>query len=123
MLYGKVYMTAPVRRLTAPKRFESIRRFARRMREMAAPKVIELSVHLAYDEEAEVWYVAASDIPGLRLEADNPQHLIDRIEKCAAELIVLNCDEIERKHAHREKPTVAVRPVFDSPLKLADACA
>ena len=116
-------MTYPMGRLTAPKPFNSITRFARRLRGMIAPAVIELNVHLAYDDEADVWYVAASDIPGLRLEADNPQHLIDRIEKCAAELIALNFDEVAEKRVSRKKPAVAVRPVFDSPLQLADACA
>jgi hypothetical protein len=116
-------MTAPFPRLTAPKPFDAIRSFLRRMREMVTPKVVELKVHLAYDDEADVWYVAASDIPGLSLEADNPQHLIDRIEKCAIELICLNMAEIQQKHAPREKPAVAVRPIFDSPLQLACAPA
>lgn len=117
-------MTAPVPRLTAPKPFETIRRFARRVRAMTAPNVIELNVHLAYDDEAEVWYVAESDIPGLSLEADNPQRLIERIEKCACELIQLNAEEIAQRYAPRKKMApVAVRPVFDSPLQLAGACA
>jgi hypothetical protein len=116
-------MTAPVPNLTAPKPFKSIRRLMRRVRGMFEPTPIELNVHLAYDDEAEVWYVAASDIPGLRLEADNAQDLIQRIEGCAAELIELNCDEILQKHAARNNPPVAVRPVFDSPLRLVEACA
>lgn len=92
---------------------------------MVAPTVLELKVHLAYDDEADVWYVAASDIPGLRLEADNPQHLIDRIQQCAGELVALNAGELLRKFAPqpKERPAVAVRPVFDSPLQLAEACA
>ena len=115
-------MTAPQPRLTAPKPFSSIRRLIRRVRDMAAPEVIELKVHLAYDEEADVWYVASSDIPGLSLEADDPLRLIERIENCAAELICLNMAEIERKHARREeKPAVTLRPVFDSPMQLACA--
>lgn len=116
-------MTAPVPPLRSPKPFKSIRRFARRVKGMATPNVIELKVHLAYDDEAGVWFVAASDIPGLSLEADNPQRLIDRIEKCAIELVCLNMAEIERKHASRERPTVSVLPVFDSPLQLACASA
>jgi hypothetical protein len=89
---------------------------------MAVSKDVELSVHLAYDAEAEVWYVAASDIPGLRLEADNPQKLIERICECAPELLELNAEEVRRAHAPRRKPTLAVKPVFDSPLQLV-ACA
>jgi hypothetical protein len=91
------------------------------MRKLVAPTVVELKVHLAYDDEADVWYVAASDIPGLRLEADNPQHLIDRIQQCAVELICLNEAEILDRQRGQEKPPVAVRPVFDSPLQLVCA--
>ena len=101
------------------------------------PRVIELYVHLAYDDEAEVWYVARSDIPGLRLEANDPQSLIQRLMECAPELIELNELEIQKgksarksaaPKASRRKPpaaarrAVAVRPVFDSPLQLA-ACS
>jgi hypothetical protein len=89
---------------------------------MAVTRDVELNVHLAYDDEADVWYVAASDIPGLCLEANNPQKLIERICECAPELLGLNAEEVRRSHAPRKKPTLAVRPVFDSPLQLA-ACA
>jgi hypothetical protein len=89
---------------------------------MTTATVIELNVHLAYDEEAKVWYVAESDIPGLSLEAANPQRLIERIEQCACELIELNQEEIEARFAPKKERTVAVRPVFDSPLQLAGAC-
>lgn len=90
---------------------------------MNTPKAIELKVHLAYDDEADVWYVAESDIPGLSLEAENPQRLIERIEQCACELIELNAEEIAQKFAQKKKQALAVRPVFDSPLQLAEACA
>lgn len=88
---------------------------------MATPVSIELNVHFAYDEEANVWYVAQSDIPGLRLEADNPQHLMDRVIACAPEMIELNQGEILKNHAPDSRPQVSVRPVFDSPLQLACA--
>ena len=116
-------MTVPVPNLTAQKHLGPIRRLIRRVRNMTAPTVIELNVHLAYDDEADVWYVAASDIPGLSLEAENPQRLIARIQECACDLIALNETEILHERTPREKPTVAVRPVFDSPLRLAEACA
>jgi hypothetical protein len=117
-------MSVPVPHLTAPKPFESIRRFVRRVREMAAPTLIQFKVHIAYDDEASVWYVAESDIPGLSLEAENPQRLIERIEQCACDLIELNADEIAARFAPRKrKAAIAVLPVFDSPLQLAGACA
>ena len=77
---------------------------------------IELKVHLAFDEEAEVWYVAASDIPGLRLEAADPMDLVRRISESAAELIELNEDEVLRKRAKKNRPTVRFTPVFDNSL-------
>ena len=83
---------------------------------------IDLKVHLAFDEEAEVWYVAASDIPGLRLEAADPMDLVRRISESAAELIELNEDEVLRKRAKKNRPTVRFTPVFDNSLPVL-ACA
>lgn len=95
---------------------------------------IELQVHLAFDEEANVWYVAKSDVPGLSLEADTPQELIQRVMDCAPEMIELNhgvmtevvgARQVERAPARRaksdRKPRLSVLPVFDNPLQLACA--
>lgn len=79
---------------------------------------IELKVHLAFDAEASVWYIAESDIPGLSLEADDPHELVRRISECAGELIELNEDEI-LQNAREQRPTVSFRPVFDSPVPVA----
>ncbi len=114
--------SGPNRSVTGRKSFfENVRRVARQIMGTAVPRVIELDVHLAYDDDAAMWYVAASDIPGLCLEAENPQRLIERISECASELIKLNQEELQWQHASRDKPRVAVRPVFDSPLQLAHA--
>ena len=85
---------------------------------------IELNIHLAHDDEADVWYVASSDIPGLFLEADTPQALISRLAEAAPEMIELNLAEILKMHEvkqEKEAPQVWLRPVFDSPLELAHA--
>jgi len=91
----------------------------------------ELKVHLAHDEETGRWYIAESDIPGLWLEAADPMALMQRIQEAAPELIELNQKEIlatcaARAEARQPKrndpiPRAAIRPVFDSPLELADA--
>jgi predicted RNase H-like HicB family nuclease len=89
-----------------------------------APMKIELDIHLAHDEEADVWYVAASDIPGLFLEAATPQALIARLAEVAPELIELNLAEILKNHEaeqEQEAPKVSLRPVFNSPLDLVYA--
>lgn len=96
------------------------------------PVKIELSVHLAYDEEAKVWYVAHSEIPGLSLEAESPAVLMERVECAAMELVELNLPKIIADHEakarramkpQRQRPSVSFRPVFDSPYELNLACA
>lgn len=116
-------MTAHVPHLTVPKPFDGIRRWFGRVIGMSEENLIELKVHLAYDDEADVWYVAETDVPGLSLEADSVQRLIERIEECACELIELNAAEIEARFAPKKKQPITVRPIFDSPLQLAEACA
>lgn len=74
----------------------------------------ELQVHIDFDEKAGVWYVAKSDIPGLRLEADNPFRLIERIGDVASELIELNA---QRQSGH-DRSAMRWKPVFDSSLEL-----
>ena len=77
----------------------------------------EYQVHIDFDEEAGVWFVAKSDIAGLRLEADNPFRLIERISDAASELIELNAD---RDAAH-QRPVMRWKPVFDTSLELQTA--
>jgi len=95
-------------------------------------KTYELKVHIDRDDETGRWYVANSDIPGLRLEADDPLALIARIELAAPELIELNGEEVlaaclerqplpRKKAVEGEKRTPAIRPIFDSPMQLAHA--
>lgn len=92
--------------------------------EFDVPERIELKVHIAHDEESGRWYIAASDIPGLRLEADTVHDLIRKVEDVAPDLIELNCDEIlapYRKSKRRKQMLrpVSILPVFDSPLAVA----
>lgn len=91
-------------------------------------EAFELKVHLACDEETGRWYIAESDIPGLRLEDADPLALMARIQEAALELIELNQDEILAtcraksapvKQGSRLRPSIL--PVFDNPLALAYA--
>jgi hypothetical protein len=47
-------------------------------------------VQIAYDADAEVWYVDKSDVAGLRAEAPTSDALIARIPTMAAELLEEN---------------------------------
>ena len=82
-----------------------------------------LEVHLAFDDQAKVWYIAASDIPGLHLEADSPIKLLERIIEAAPELIELNAAKDGPDAASSGGPDwpVVVRPVFDAPFELASS--
>lgn len=77
---------------------------------------INLRVHLAFDEEAQVWYVAESEIPGLRLEADDPMELVKRIAEAAPELVQMNEREILQAHEGKQPAKVRFTPVFDNSL-------
>ena len=90
------------------------------------PELTELKVHLARDEESGRWYIAHSDIPGLRVEADTAGELIRMVQDVAPDLIELNFDEIlaneharHRTSARAARPNLAIRPVFDSPMAIA----
>lgn len=90
--------------------------------------VIELAVHLAFDDEAGVWYVAESDVPGLRLDDTDPHELMRRVDECVPEMIGLNLQEIWRKHLGdfadkhtQERSRFAMKPIFDSPFTYAHA--
>ena len=48
------------------------------------------NIRFAWDAEAEGWYVADSDIPGLNAEADTVDALVAKVKTMARELIVLN---------------------------------
>lgn len=43
-----------------------------------------------WDEEAKVWYVTHTDIPGLVAEADTPQAMIDLVSELVPELLEMN---------------------------------
>ena len=88
-------------------------------------KAIELQVHLAQDAETGLWYVASSQVPGLRLEAESVHELIRKLSDAAPELIDLNRDEIAAQYDRRlagpeaTRPPVTIRPVIDTPLAIA----
>jgi hypothetical protein len=100
--------------------------------EFLPQEVYELKVHIARDDETGRWYVATSDIPGLRLEADNPMDLIARVQDAAPDLLELNSEEVlaacrarnpapKKKAAQTVKRATSILPIFDSPMQLAHA--
>jgi len=51
---------------------------------------VSIVVRLSYDEDAHVWYIQASDLPGLAGEAPSVECMIERIPGMVADLIEEN---------------------------------
>jgi predicted RNase H-like HicB family nuclease len=54
-------------------------------------------IEALWDEEAEVWYVGKSDVPGLAAEADTIDELVENLKVLVPELLeangVISCDD------------------------------
>lgn len=46
-----------------------------------------INVHVAYDAEAQVWYVEESDVHGLRIEAATIEEMVDRLPGAIQDLL------------------------------------
>ena len=57
---------------------------------MTGENLMEYNVELIWDDEASVWVATSKDIPGLVLESDSYDTLIERVKIAAPELIELN---------------------------------
>ena len=58
---------------------------------------MKYNVRLIWDEEARVWYTH-TDIPGLCLEAETFDELVEEVKLAAPEMLELNCDYTEPIH-------------------------
>ena len=57
----------------------------------------EYKVKASYDDDAKVWYVSDSELPGLCSEADTLDELIARVQLVAPDLVKCNSDLDESK--------------------------
>ena len=48
------------------------------------------TIYARWDDEAQVWFVAQSDIPGLATEAPTQEQFIQHIKELAPDLIEMN---------------------------------
>lgn len=46
-----------------------------------------INVHVAFDDEARVWYVTKSDVHGLRVEAAKLEQMIERVTAAVQDLL------------------------------------
>jgi hypothetical protein len=55
-----------------------------------APHMRTYFVKAVWDDDAKVWYVSHTDVPGLAVEADSPEELVKLLNTLIPELIELN---------------------------------
>ncbi len=83
-------------------------------------QLTELEVHLARDAATGIWFIASSDVPGLRLEAATMHELVRQVEDVAPELVDLNFDEIAASRACAvSRRSIVIRPIIDTPFAIA----
>lgn len=56
-----------------------------------------LRVDIGFDDEAKVWYVCNSDVPGLAAEAATEDALVELLQVRVPELLELNRSELPRQ--------------------------
>jgi len=52
---------------------------------------MKFTVKVIWDNEAKVWYTSSNDVPGLCLESDTFDQLIEEVRLAAPELLEFNC--------------------------------
>ena len=59
---------------------------------------MKCTVKLIWDDEAQVWYTKSSDIPGLFLESESFDALIEQVRLASPEMLELNCHYVGPIH-------------------------
>lgn len=63
------------------------------------PSVKTFTIQCEWDDEAKLWYVSESDVPGLVAEAPTVEDLNALLRRRIPELLALNCpDDFRREH-------------------------
>lgn len=88
---------------------------SRDCRILAAMRKHEVIIRAAWDEEAHVWYVASSDVPGLSTEADT-------IEALGAKLMVMIPELVELNGLPETGSEVPIDLLIQSEQRLAISC-
>lgn len=52
---------------------------------------MKYNIQLIWDDEAQVWYSRTTDIPGLHLEGETFDELVELVRMAAPEMLELNC--------------------------------
>ncbi len=80
-----------------------------------------VNVYCEWDEEASVWFVAHSDVPGLTAEASTPEELNEILQVRVPELMELNRPDLCGGNAHIHHAPLDL--IVQSRQRLRVACA
>ncbi len=78
-------------------------------------------VRCDWDPEAEVWYVAESNVPGLSVEAPTMEQMQEKVLRAAVEMIELNMPELIRAAGPQANVPLSLVYHRDAQLKLRSA--
>lgn len=52
--------------------------------------MVEYKINVLWDTEANVWVATSDDVPGLVLESESFDHLVEKLKNAVRELVELN---------------------------------
>jgi hypothetical protein len=81
---------------------------------------VTFTIYCQWDEEAKVWFVADSDVPGLAAEAPTPDALNQLLRSRVPELVEMNRPDLLRGGGRERAP---VELVIRNEQRLQLACA
>lgn len=79
---------------------------------------LKVIVKFAQDPDANVWYVLESTVPGLHVEADSFEEMVETLEECIPELLIANGLMTRKKR----QSSVPWELVMDRQLQMSAAC-
>ena len=80
---------------------------------------LKVVVKFTHDADANVWYVLESTVPGLHVEANSFEEMIEILEECVPELLIANGMLTKRK---RQLTSVPMELVVAHQLEMAAVC-
>jgi len=70
--------------------------------------MLEYIINLFWDDEASVWVAESQDLPGLILESESFDTLVERVKEAVPELLELNGTEHKQIKLHFKAECLAV---------------
>jgi predicted RNase H-like HicB family nuclease len=70
--------------------------------------MLEYTIIFFWDDEASVWIAESKDLPGLILESDSFDNLVERVKKAVPDLLEFNRTNYRQEKLHFKAERLAV---------------